>query len=699
MRSSRSLIVLLSCAVITISTEPGAAQQKHRESVTDVVPVPATLPADRDVEVPRIRRMRERKRAIEALENQLEPTQTTTSMDASDSDLILVGPNIWYRNAYGSTYYFMGEVRNTGASIPTFIKINIDFLSSSGAVLASDWTYVYGSNRTLTDIDQETDTCLSPGETGFFGMYTDVDINLVDSFRYSIEASYYSTAKPDANIIVSNGPYGSDSLGTVKLTGNLKNTGSDAATFVKVYAALKDSSGALLDVDFTYVDGSEIGGTDAGLWPGHSGPFTMYTEAPTSYYRTVETKTGWDDAHLTSCTYTISPSQASFGSAGGTGSISVSSASNCSWTASSEATFVHITSGSSGSGNGTVTYSVDNNTSPNARTGTLRVAGKTFTISQAGGNTCAYSISPTSASFGRQGGTGKISVSTSPGCTWKAQSNSPYFIHVTSGSTGTGSGVVEYQVDANNESTDRSGALAVAGKTFTVIQSAEGSYRYLVPGVIHAPGANGTQWRSDLTILNAGNVPAEIELTFRYSSQAVQRALVLQPGHTTGWHDVVPSFFDVGGSASGAVDIHTNAEVIVTARNYNESGASTYGQYLPGVPASEALPAGATGLLPQLRSTADFRTNIGLICFGDVPCPVTIQLKDPTGNPIGSPLSATISPGEWRQLNRVFESAGSGHIDLAYAEIRSSEGAVWAYGSIVDNTSGDGTTVLLARAP
>jgi len=44
--------------------------------------------------------------------------------------------------------------------------------------------------------------------------------------------------------------------------------------------------------------------------------------------------------------------------------------------------FVTITSGQSGSGNGTVTYSVGQNTTGQLRTGTMRIAGQTFTVNQ-----------------------------------------------------------------------------------------------------------------------------------------------------------------------------------------------------------------------------------------------------------------------------------------------------------------------------
>jgi Zn-dependent metalloprotease len=84
------------------------------------------------------------------------------------------------------------------------------------------------------------------------------------------------------------------------------------------------------------------------------------------------------------CSYSISPTSSSQPAAGGTGSVSVTAPAGCSWTAASNATFITITSGSSGSGNGTVNYSVAANTGTTSRTGTLTIAGLTFTVTQAG---------------------------------------------------------------------------------------------------------------------------------------------------------------------------------------------------------------------------------------------------------------------------------------------------------------------------
>ena len=45
------------------------------------------------------------------------------------------------------------------------------------------------------------------------------------------------------------------------------------------------------------------------------------------------------------------------------------------------------------------------------------------------------------------------------------------WVHVTAGASGSGSGTVTYQIDANPGGTARSGTIAVAGKSFGVTQA------------------------------------------------------------------------------------------------------------------------------------------------------------------------------------------------------------------------------------
>jgi hypothetical protein len=83
------------------------------------------------------------------------------------------------------------------------------------------------------------------------------------------------------------------------------------------------------------------------------------------------------------CSCSISPSGRSFKKAGGAGSIEVQGNSGCGWTAKSSANWITITSGNAGSASGTVQYTVDANGGA-ARTGTITIAGETFTVQQRG---------------------------------------------------------------------------------------------------------------------------------------------------------------------------------------------------------------------------------------------------------------------------------------------------------------------------
>jgi Zn-dependent metalloprotease len=93
------------------------------------------------------------------------------------------------------------------------------------------------------------------------------------------------------------------------------------------------------------------------------------------------------------CTFSINPTGASFAAAGGVGSVTVTTAAGCNWTAVSNSSFITITSGGSGSGNGTVNYSVAANVSAFSRSGSLTIAGLTFNVTQAGtGGLCTNTI-------------------------------------------------------------------------------------------------------------------------------------------------------------------------------------------------------------------------------------------------------------------------------------------------------------------
>jgi hypothetical protein len=82
------------------------------------------------------------------------------------------------------------------------------------------------------------------------------------------------------------------------------------------------------------------------------------------------------------CTYSISPENRTSPAAGETLTVNVTTQAGCNWTAASNSNFINVTSGASGTGNGTVALSVLSNGSGVPRVGTVTIAGLTLAITQ-----------------------------------------------------------------------------------------------------------------------------------------------------------------------------------------------------------------------------------------------------------------------------------------------------------------------------
>jgi hypothetical protein len=147
--------------------------------------------------------------------------------------------------------------------------------------------------------------------------------------------------------------------------------------------------------------------------------------------------------------------------------IAVTAPAGCGWTATSGAGWITIASGASGTGNGTVRFTVAANTGP-GRTGALTIAGQTFAVTQASG--CDATLDPTSRTFTRDPATSTIAVTIVAGCAWTATTSDDW-ITITAGASGTGNGTVTFTIERlmGNEPF-RTGTILVAGKTFTVRQ-------------------------------------------------------------------------------------------------------------------------------------------------------------------------------------------------------------------------------------
>lgn len=180
----------------------------------------------------------------------------------------------------------------------------------------------------------------------------------------------------------------------------------------------------------------------------------------------------------TPCELRVSSNHESVDPAGADVSIAVgASAASCGWTAASNASWIAITSGRDGHGDGTVAFHVDA-VSGSSRSGTLTIAGQVVQIDQGtgapGGPGCTFGIATDTFHLDGAGGDRQVAVTAPAGCSWTAQSRSPW-ITITSGATGSGSGVMAFHVPSS-DGPERSGVLVVANHAITVVQSLACSY-------------------------------------------------------------------------------------------------------------------------------------------------------------------------------------------------------------------------------
>ena len=112
----------------------------------------------------------------------------------------------------------------------------------------------------------------------------------------------------------------------------------------------------------------------------------------------------------TNCTFGLTSSSASLAASASIGNVGVTaSPSTCSWAASSPVSWIVITSGASGTGDGTVTYSEQANPGSSTRNVTVNIAGLSFTVTQAPAYTCTNTTPPVITSVDSAGSYGGYS--------------------------------------------------------------------------------------------------------------------------------------------------------------------------------------------------------------------------------------------------------------------------------------------------
>lgn len=176
-----------------------------------------------------------------------------------------------------------------------------------------------------------------------------------------------------------------------------------------------------------------------------------------------------------SCTIAVPENQRTqvIGAAGGGLGILVSASPGCAWSATSQAEFLQIAAGGTGTGEESVLLNVARNPG-SERTGTVAIGTNTVTVIQkeaAAGDTCRFQLNPTSATVGSAGGQTTVAVMADPAsCAWTSSATDT-FVQITGGSAGTGSGSVVLAL-ASNSGDARQSNVTIAGLNFVLAQHA-----------------------------------------------------------------------------------------------------------------------------------------------------------------------------------------------------------------------------------
>jgi uncharacterized protein (TIGR03437 family) len=254
------------------------------------------------------------------------------------------------------------------------------------------------------------------------------------------------------------------------------------------------------------------------------------------------------------CNYSLSATSQSVGSAGGTGSVNIATSSGCGWSASSNSGFINITSATSGTGNGSVSYAVEANSGP-ARSGTLIIAGRTYTVNEsaAGGGPSALTISPPTLPDGKVGSSYQIMLTATGGIapyTWSPAgsiSTSGLSFQSNGNITGTPATAGTYPFTATV--TDITGATKTQTYSITVNGTGTPPSGLTITNTSFPNGAVGQSYPSQLLIALGGCVtPFSPQPSFTVNSGTLPLGLSIQR-NSDGTHSIAgtPS---TGGSST-----------------------------------------------------------------------------------------------------------------------------------------------------
>lgn len=163
------------------------------------------------------------------------------------------------------------------------------------------------------------------------------------------------------------------------------------------------------------------------------------------------------------CTYAIAPTSQNVAAGGSDVTVNVKTGAGCAWSVDGEPSWVTAAPDAS-QGTGSTVLTVDANTSL-ARSSTFTIAGQSFTVNQAIGLVCTYSVSPQSLDVSSNSQTRTITVTTQADCPVNA-SESVNWLSIESVGDAP-SAVITLEFEEHGGKNDRTTTVTITGLNYT----------------------------------------------------------------------------------------------------------------------------------------------------------------------------------------------------------------------------------------
>lgn len=235
----------------------------------------------------------------------------------------------------------------------------------------------------------------------------------------------------------------------------------------------------------------------------------------------------------------------------------------------------------------------------------------------------------------------------------------------------------------------------------TLLPLAAGATTLVIPASGTGPGLNDSHWQTELTLHNTSVSAIAATLTFHDVAGAAGTTLItVAPRATVAIADIVATRFGRA-SATGAIEITFDSafaqKLTVTSRTFNKSAAGEFGQDIPAVDRTIAPSAGDIVVLSGPSSATDARFNFGIYAIDAASVRWDLVRSDGT---VASSKEIAYAAGTQSQYNygvATLFNTDSQDNDTVHAVV--TKGHALAYGSVVNNASGDPTYVpgVLAR--